>query len=101
MDRDDIKKGNPDLLGLTPIKAIRAYCLDCSCGSPSEVKGCPRDGKRSALCPLYKYRTGHNPNITRRELTEEQRQEIAERLRKMRGTMRPDNGAGVGEEEME
>lgn len=41
---------------LTPLKAIRAKCLDCSCGNPNEVRLCPiRD------CPLYPYRDGHNP----------------------------------------
>ncbi len=42
---------------LTPMKAIRAKCLDCCCGQYNEVKLCPiRD------CPLYPYRDGHNPN---------------------------------------
>ena len=41
---------------LTPMKAIRAKCLDCCCWNPNEVKLCPiRD------CPLYPYRDGHNP----------------------------------------
>jgi len=31
--------------------AIRAYCTDCSCGSPSEVKQCP-----VTWCPLYIFR---------------------------------------------
>ena len=42
---------------LTPIKAIRAKCLDCTCGSPQEVRLCPTPD-----CPLYPYRMGHNPN---------------------------------------
>jgi hypothetical protein len=33
---------------LTPIKSIRAKCLDCSAGSPKEVKECPVTG-----CALY------------------------------------------------
>ena len=42
---------------LTPMKAIRAKCLDCCCGNPFEVKMCPvRD------CSLHPYRDGHNPN---------------------------------------
>ena len=41
----------------SPLKAIRAKCLDCSCGNPNEVRLCPiRD------CPLYPFRDGHNPN---------------------------------------
>lgn len=42
---------------LTPMKAIRAKCLDCSCGSPNEVKLCP-----VTACPLFHYRFGKNPN---------------------------------------
>lgn len=41
---------------LTPIKAIRAKCIDCMCFQPSEVKRCP-----STDCPLYIYRMGHRP----------------------------------------
>lgn len=41
----------------TPIRAIRAKCLDCTCGSPQEVRLCPTPD-----CPLYPYRMGHNPN---------------------------------------
>ena len=46
---------------LTPIKAIRAKCLDCCCWQANEVRLCPvRD------CALYPYRMGHNPYITRK-----------------------------------
>ena len=45
---------------LTPIKAIRAKCLDCSGGSSHETKLCP-----VLDCSLYRYRLGKNPNITR------------------------------------
>ena len=41
---------------LTPIKSIRAKCLDCCCGSAQEVRLCPSDD-----CPLYPYRFGHRP----------------------------------------
>lgn len=37
----------------SPIKAIRAKCMDCSCGSSEEVKQCP-----VSSCPLYEYRFG-------------------------------------------
>lgn len=40
----------------TPIKAIRAKCLNCCCGIQSEVRLCPCHD-----CPLYPYRMGHNP----------------------------------------
>lgn len=41
---------------MTPMKAIRAKCLDCSCGSAQEVRLCPVKD-----CPLYPYRFGKNP----------------------------------------
>ncbi|MDD6612524.1 MAG: hypothetical protein PUE91_10000 [Clostridiales bacterium] len=40
----------------TPIKAIRAKCLDCCCDSAREVRLCPVQ-----KCPLYEYRLGHRP----------------------------------------
>lgn len=46
---------------LTPIKAIRAKCLDCCCWQKSEVKLCPVQD-----CALYPYRMGHNPYIKRK-----------------------------------
>jgi len=41
---------------LTPVKAIRAKCLDCSNLQWSEVKRCPIKS-----CVLYPYRLGHRP----------------------------------------
>ena len=60
---------------LSPIKSIRSYCLDCSNGSANEVKICPAEN-----CPVYRYRLGTNPNITRK-YTDEQRRELAQRMR--------------------
>ena len=45
---------------LTPIKSIRLKCLDCCAGIPKEVRECPIEE-----CPLYQFRLGTNPNITR------------------------------------
>ena len=39
-----------------PVKAIRAKCLDCTCGHPAEVRNCT-----IKTCPLYPYRMGHRP----------------------------------------
>lgn len=44
-------------MSLTPLKAIRAKCLDCQGGSPKFVKECKTD-----KCPLWAYRAGNNPN---------------------------------------
>lgn len=42
---------------LTPMKAIRAKCLDCMCGQGNEVRLRPVTD-----CSLYPYRMGHNPS---------------------------------------
>ena len=42
---------------LTPIKAIRAKCLECCENISIEVKRC-----ESTNCPLFEYRMGKNPN---------------------------------------
>ena len=44
---------------LTPMKAIRAKCLDCSNGSFQEVRECP-----VTECPLHHLRSGHRPKET-------------------------------------
>jgi len=41
---------------LTPLRAIRAKCFDCSGGQPSEIRSCP-----IMDCPLYPFRLGKNP----------------------------------------
>ncbi|OFQ56983.1 hypothetical protein HMPREF2931_06210 [Fusobacterium sp. HMSC065F01] len=68
---------------ITPMKAIRKKCLDCSCGSSEEVKNC-----FAKKCPLYQFRFGYkldeNGNRRKRDLTDEQRYEMAERLKKVR-----------------
>ena len=43
---------------ITPLKAIRLKCLDCSAGSAKEVKFCQFED-----CPLYQYRLGKNPYL--------------------------------------
>jgi len=58
-----------------PVKAIRAFCLDCCGGSASDVKDCT-----SKMCPLKPFRFGKNPYRTKREMTEEQRERAIKRL---------------------
>lgn len=41
---------------LTPIKAIRAKCLDCTCGQVREVRECTLK-----TCSLHPYRLGKRP----------------------------------------
>lgn len=42
---------------LTPLKAIRARCLDCQGNRPSGVRKC-----EDVDCPHYCFRFGKNPN---------------------------------------
>jgi hypothetical protein len=46
---------------MTPLRAIRAKCRDCSCGSTRYVKQCP-----STDCPLWTFRFGLRPATARR-----------------------------------
>lgn len=62
-----------------PVKAIRAKCIDCCCGSTAEVKEC-----QIVNCPLHPFRMGKNPYRQRREMTEEQKQVLADRLKEAR-----------------
>jgi len=59
---------------ISPLKAIRLNCLECSGGSSAEVKLCviPK-------CPLYPFRFGKNPYL-KRSLTDKQRDEMRHRF---------------------
>lgn len=61
-----------------PVKAIRKYCVGCA-GNAYEVEKCPIEE-----CSLFPFRFGMNPFRTKRELTDEQRAALAERLKKAR-----------------
>ena len=51
-----------------PVKAIRAKCLDCCCGSSNEV-----ELRTCTGCALYPFRRGKNPYRKKHELSEKQR----------------------------
>ncbi len=46
----------------TPIKQIRRHCLDCCCGSYSEVEHCEIPD-----CALFEYRLGKRPKKSENE----------------------------------
>ena len=75
---------------LTPMKAIRKKCLECSCGSSTEVKECP-----VIKCPLWTYRSGHRPK-TDILLTEEEETENTQQ-----GTALNEKSKGLEQEEEE
>ncbi len=56
---------------MTPIKSIRAKCLDCCCNQPSEVRLCP-----SVNCPLWPFRMGKRPK-TRHEAEVDETAELS------------------------
>lgn len=63
----------------SPLKAIRAKCIDCSGDNRAEVERC-----EITTCPLWMFRRGRNPYRRKREMTDEQRAAAAERLAKAR-----------------
>ena len=66
---------------MKPLEAIKARCLDCCGHDRAEVKLCP-----CTDCPLYVYRLGKMPKneSRKRNLTDEQRDALRERLKKGR-----------------
>ena len=62
----------------SPLKAIKAKCIDCV-GSLSEVKLCV-----CKKCAIFPFRLGKNPFRKTREFTEDQKQQIAERMKTAR-----------------
>lgn len=70
---------NEDQKILTPLRAIRAKCIDCSAGSMKEVRECVM-----LDCSLYHYRLGKSPNRKPRILTDEEREALRQRMAKMR-----------------
>lgn len=63
----------------SPAKAIRAFCIECMGGNSNYVRECT-----TTSCSLHPFRFGKNPYRTPRQLTEEQKQAAAERLRAVR-----------------
>ena len=62
----------------SPLKAIRAKCLDCCYNQKDEIKNCP-----ASDCPLFPFRFGKNPYRTKRELSDEERAALSERMKKI------------------
>ena len=66
---------------LNPLSSIKAHCRECSGGIIEEHKNCPVTD-----CFLHPYRLGTNPFRKKREMNEDQKQAIAERLKKARNS---------------
>ena len=63
----------------SPIKAIRAKCLDCCCNQANEVKLC-----EIFTCALHPFRFGRNP-FTNRTISESTLQAMKEGREKAKG----------------
>lgn len=61
---------------MNPMKVIRKHCLSCCCESPKEVRLCP-----VVKCHLHPYRMGKNPFRKSKVLTDEQRNEMVDRIK--------------------
>ena len=61
---------------MSPLRAIRAHCLDCCGGSTQEVAKCV-----ALRCPSWPFRMGSNPY--REPPSDEQRQAMQERGRRL------------------
>lgn len=63
----------------SPLKAIRAKCLDCSCNQINEVKLCPVTN-----CALYPFRFGKNTFRQKKVYTEAELSELRQRMEMVR-----------------
>lgn len=59
----------------SPLRAIRAKCLDCCGGQPSEVRACP-----VTRCDLYPFRLGKRPQNNRAVLSDDAKAALVARL---------------------
>ncbi|HBH27057.1 MAG TPA: hypothetical protein DDX54_06625 [Rhodospirillaceae bacterium] len=57
------------------LRAVRANCLECCCGSAPEVALC-----QLTACPLWPYRRGTNPFRKKPALTPEHKAALTARL---------------------
>jgi hypothetical protein len=62
---------------MSPLKALRLWCLDCCCDQPSEVRKCT-----AIKCPSWPFRMGANP--WRAETSEAKREAGRQAMLRMR-----------------
>lgn len=82
--KTDVKLHNGDARPTSPLSAIKAFCLECCGYSRDDVKGCT-----APMCPLWEFRDGHNPYRKGREYTDEEKVELAERMKRARESLKP------------
>lgn len=64
---------------ISPLKAIRLNCLECSGGLSDAVKDCPIE-----TCAVYPFRFGKDPSRAPMNLSDDQRSALRERFEKIR-----------------
>lgn len=74
--KSEIKLRNGNDRPTSPLMAIKEFCMECCGWERSGVKSCS-----APLCPLFEFRNGKNP-YHKKNLTDEQRKELGERMRK-------------------
>lgn len=74
---DTVVDENGNKVITSPLKAIRANCIQCCGDSRYEVKLC-----EIKKCPLWHFRFGKNPFNKRANMSEEERKIISERMKK-------------------
>ena len=74
----EIKLRNGNDRPTSPLMAIKEFCMECCGWERSAVKSCS-----AFQCPLFEFRFGKN-TYNKRTLTDEQRQELAERAKRAR-----------------
>jgi hypothetical protein len=86
-DPRDMTPAELEALGheaMTPLKVIRARCLDCCAGSAAEVRTCT-----AVHCPSWPYRMATSP--WRKELSPEEKKRRGDHARKMRAAKTKDD----------
>ena len=61
------------------LRAIKLKCLDCSTYNINEIKECPVKN-----CPLFPFRNGNNPFRKKKEISEEERNKLSERMKNIK-----------------
>lgn len=66
------------------LKVIRKKCLDCAGNSEAEIRRCT-----AVSCELWPYRMGKNPLRKRKELTQDQKEKLVQRMNMAREKKKP------------
>ena len=75
-----VKDGHETMV-LSPTKAIRKKCLECSNFSHTEIEQCPITD-----CALYPFRFGKDPGRKKIEMSEDRKEKLKMQLAKGRKT---------------